>query len=113
MGRPTQRAEAIQVSEDIVPIAEFKAHLSEVVRRLLARRRPFIVTQNGRPAAVVLSPAEFDRLSYQARFVASATEGLEDLRQGRVVSNDELTAILDQRFGRLPKAKAKAKAQSR
>lgn len=73
MGRRTPRAEAIQVSEDIVPIAEFKAHLSEVVRGLLVRRRPFIVTQNGRPAAVVLSPAEFDRLSYLARFVECAT----------------------------------------
>ena len=108
MGRPTREELSIHVAEDIVPIAELKAHLSEVVRSLSGRRRPFIVTQNGKPAAVLLSPAEFDRLSYHARFFVAASEGLADVEQGRVVSNDELGKLLDDRFGRLPKSKRSA-----
>lgn len=34
-----------------------------------------VITQNGKPAAVLLSPEEFDRLSYHARFVAVVTDG--------------------------------------
>jgi prevent-host-death family protein len=101
------RGAAIHVAEDIVPIAEFKSHLSELVRDLPIRKRPVIITQNGRPAAVILSPAEFDRLSYNARFVEAVSEGLEDIEGGRVLSRDELTKIVDERYGRLPKAKTK------
>lgn len=38
----------MQVAEDIVPIGEFKAHLSERIRDLRSHRRPLVVTQNGK-----------------------------------------------------------------
>jgi prevent-host-death family protein len=100
-----QPVSALQVAEDIVPIGELKAHLSEKIRELRGRRRPFVVTQNGRAAAVLLAPEEFDRLTAQARFVAAVQEGLEDLEAGRVATHAELGRRLDARFGALPKNK--------
>lgn len=97
----------LQVSEDIVPIGELKAHLSSKIRDLRARKRPLVVTQNGKAAAVLLAPEEFDRLSTQARFVAAVNEGLADLEAGRVVSDDEVGRRLDARFGPLTKSKKK------
>ncbi len=107
MSRRPGRAPVLHVSEDIVPIAELKAHLSEVVRELPARRRPVVVTQNGKPAAVILSPSEFDRLAYQARFVAAVAEGLDNADAGRTVSDAQLAEILDDRYGALPRRRAK------
>jgi len=49
-------ASTLQVAEDIVPIGELKAHLSERIRNLRGRGRPLVVTQNGRAAAVLLAP---------------------------------------------------------
>lgn len=101
MKRSTQRTTpALHVAEDIVPLHEFKAHLSERLRELKGRQRPFVVTQNGRAAAVVLSPEEFDRLVYERRFVAAVADGLDDAESGRVVKDEELTRRLDARFGR-------------
>jgi prevent-host-death family protein len=94
----------IHIADDIVPIAELKAHLSEVVRGLPRRGRPVVVTQNGRAAAVLISPAAFDRLSHRARFVAAVEEGIEDIRAGRVLSDGAVEAILDSRYGAPPKA---------
>jgi prevent-host-death family protein len=113
MSRSTRAAPVLHVDEDIVPIAEFKAHLSEMVRELTARRRPMVITQNGRPAAVVMSPAEFDRLSYHARFVTSVEEGLRDAEAGRVVSGAALGKLLDRRYGPLPAAKAVRKTKAK
>jgi len=96
---------ALQVAEDIVPIGEFKTHLSEQIRGLRDRRRPLIITQNGKAAAVVLSPEEFDRLTTQARFVAAVQDGLADHEAGRVISHEELGRRLDARFGVIPKQK--------
>lgn len=91
---------SFQVAEDIVPIGELKAHLSERIRELRGRRRPLVITQNGKAAAVLLAPEEFDRLTSEARFVAAVQEGLADLDADNLVSDAELGRRLDARFGR-------------
>lgn len=98
---------ALQIAEDIVPIGELKAHLSERIRALKGRGRPLVVTQNGKAAAVMLSPEDFDRLTTQARFVAAVQEGLGDLGAGRVVSDEALGRRLDARFGGVGRSKKK------
>jgi prevent-host-death family protein len=106
MSRPKNGpVSALHVAEDIIPIGELKAHLSERIRELRGRQRPFVVTQNGKAAAVLLAPEEFDRLTAQARFIAAVQEGLDDYEEGRVVSHDEVGRRLDARFGALPKKK--------
>jgi len=96
---------ALQVAEDIVPIGELKAHLSEKIRDLRGRRRPLVVTQNGKAAAVLLAPEEFDRLTTQAHFVAAVQEGLADLDAGRIVRDKDVGRRLDARFGPLKSKK--------
>ena len=105
MSRSENGAVILQVAEDIVPIGELKAHLSERIRDLRGRRRPLVVTQNGKAAAVLLSPEEFDRLTSQAGFVAAVREGLEQADAGKVVDHDEVGKILDARFGTLAQEK--------
>jgi prevent-host-death family protein len=89
----------LQISEDIFPIGEFKTHASRVIRRLHTTKRPFVITQNGKPAAVLLTPEEFDRLNEHAQFLDAVDEGLRDSAAGRVTDDTELTRELDKRFG--------------
>src|SRR5215467_14354014 len=77
------RSRSFQTAEDIIPIAELKANMSEIVRGLDDRPRPLVVTLNGKPAAVVMSPREYDLLSYRARFLDAVNEGLADVHAGR------------------------------
>lgn len=90
----------LHVSEDILPIADFKARASEVIRGLREHRRPVVITQSGKPAAVLLSPEEFDRLTYRARFLDTVGEGLADAEASRVVSDEALGQMMDDEFGR-------------
>jgi prevent-host-death family protein len=96
----------MRVSEDIVPIAEFKATLSDTVRSLSERARPLIVTLNGKPAAVVMSPHEYDRLTYQLRLMKGITEGLADDAAGRTITQEEMGRRLESRFAKLRKARS-------
>jgi prevent-host-death family protein len=84
----------LSVSRDIVPIGEFKAQASQLLKRLAAGARPLVITQNGRPAAVVLAPAEYDRLRERDRFLASVAAGIDDAEAGRVMDTDGLRARL-------------------
>ncbi len=90
----------LQVSEDILPIAEFKTRASEVVRRLREHRRPVVITQGGKPAAVLLAPEEFDQLASRARFLTAIGEGLADAEAGHVLSDEELDEALDAQLGK-------------
>jgi len=47
---------------ETVPFTEAKAHLSELVDRTLREHERFIVTRNGRPAAVLVSPDDLESL---------------------------------------------------
>jgi prevent-host-death family protein len=88
-----------QVSEDIVPFGEFKTHASRVLRNLREGNRPVVITQNGRPAAVLITPEEFDRLTERDRFVQAVREGLRDVEAGRVIDDEELAGKLNSDLG--------------
>lgn len=98
---------AIKIDEDFIPISEFKANATSVLARARANGTPVVVTQNGRPAGVFLSPAAYDALVEQARFLAAVHEGLADADAGRLSS----TAAVKRRLaGKRPAAKRRQKS---
>ncbi len=47
---------------ETIPFTEAKAHLSDLVDRTVPEHERFILTRNGRPAAVLLSPEDLESL---------------------------------------------------
>ncbi len=90
---------AVQVSKDIVPIAEFKAQSASWLERVRASGQPVVITQNGKPAAVMISPEEFDRIQHQyTEFVRSEIRaGEAAIAAGEVYTSDEVRAHLEAR----------------
>ena len=84
----------VQIAEDIVPLADFKARASRLFRQLRREQRPVIITQNGKPAAVLITPEEFDRIQERERFLDAVREGLADSEAGRLTDDSELDAKL-------------------
>lgn len=91
----------LQIADDIVPLAEFKAHASRLFRQLRDEQRPMVITQNGKPAAVLITPEEFDRIGERSRFVEAVREGLADSDASRLIDDEQLGADLDAEFGHL------------
>lgn len=89
----------LRVSEDFIPVSELKAQTAEYLRRVSASNAPLVVTQNGRPAGVLLSPEAFDALTERARFVSAVEEGLADVEAGRVHSHASVQRRLAARYG--------------
>jgi len=90
----------LHLAEDTLPLGKFKTHASEVVRQLRSSQRPVVITQNGRPAAVLITPETFE-LHYRERFLASVRQGLADIEAGRVYEDDEVKRLLEEEFGSL------------
>ncbi len=63
--------DTLRVSTGIVPLGEFKANAAKLLRHLRDSGSPLVITQNGRPAAVLLTPEAYDALAAAAPIRAS------------------------------------------
>lgn len=86
----------IHTAEDIISLSDFKANASKMIKKAAETHRPIIITQNGRAAGVLLSPAEYDELTYRMKVVAAVEEGLRDTAEGKVIANEDLMGIIDE-----------------
>jgi prevent-host-death family protein len=91
----------LYLSEDIVPIKDLETQASRVLKQLRDSHRPVVITQDGRAAAVLISPEDFDRLRERDRFMAAVQEGLADVEAGRLLDTLEVDRELDLEFGPL------------
>jgi len=98
MRTQTKRTEPPQ---ETVALGDFTADIQGVLQRLRESGQPLVVTENGEPAMVIVTPDEFHSLRYREQFVSAILSGLEDVKAGRVVTDDEFGAELDAEFGPL------------
>ena len=76
----------INVARDIVPIGEFKTHASEMLRTLEHTGRPLVITQHGRPQAVVITPEAFEELAYRRDVRNKVDAGIRSAELGKTWS---------------------------
>ena len=80
----------ISISENIVSLSDFKNKASKMLHEIQNSHRPFVITQNGKAAAVLISPSDFDFLTERARFFDAVYRGLTDVQNGLVLSDEDL-----------------------
>jgi antitoxin YefM len=84
----------ISVSNDIIPVGQFKAGLANYLKEIQNKRNSLIITQNGKPAGVLISPSEFDELRQTKLFIDSISRGLSNSEKGKVMSTSQLQSEL-------------------
>ena len=97
----------------ILPVAEAKAKLSQLVTEVASKDEEITITRNGRAAAVLLSYEEFESWKETAdiladpEFAAEIQKGVRDLKKGRgrVLG----TGDLDRLFATAPARKPRGK----
>jgi prevent-host-death family protein len=80
----------------IVPFSEARASLSELLDDVAARHEHVVITRKGRPAAIVVSPEEWEAVEatleilQDEQTLAALRESAEDVKAGRLFSLDEV-----------------------
>jgi prevent-host-death family protein len=84
------------MSEVVLPLAEIKKHLSVIVDGVEQRHDRVLLTRNGRPAAIILSPDDLEALE-ETLDILSDPKAMREIRKaereveaGEVVTGDEL-----------------------
>jgi antitoxin YefM len=80
----------------IVPFTEARARLTELLDDVEMRHEHVVITRKGRPAAVVVSPEEWEAIQetvevlQDEELLAALRESEEDVEAGRVFSLEEV-----------------------
>ena len=51
------------LDQDIKPMSEFRAHTAACIQQVQTSKRPVVITQHGKSAAVLIDVSEFEAMS--------------------------------------------------
>lgn len=69
------------------PVTEIKRHATEVIAEVRRSRRPVLITEHGRSAAVLLDVESYEALLSRLEVLEGISRGERAFAEGRVVSH--------------------------
>ena len=76
------------VDEDIRPLSDFRTHASDFVRQVRDTKRPMVITDHGKSAAVLLDASEYESILRKMETLEDIRIGERQIAQGRGVSHE-------------------------
>ena len=88
----------LKLSEDIVPLSEFRANMAATLGQLRDTGRPVVLTEHGRSAAVLLGISDYEALLDEVDLLRDIRMAEEQLAAGESVPHTRAKAELKQRL---------------
>lgn len=85
---------ALRPSTDVLPVTEFRANTSSMLTRLQATKRPVVLTQHGRGAAVVMDVSVYEGMLDEIAILRDIRIAEDQIARGEVILHDEVVARL-------------------
>jgi antitoxin YefM len=89
----------IRIEQDVKSLSEFRANTAACVDQVQQSRRPLVLTQHGKSAAVLLSAAEYDRMLDEIDLLREVRVAEGQLREGNSVDNEDARKQVLQALG--------------
>lgn len=95
------RIAPMKLSRDIQSLSVFKRDTSKFLKKLKETGQPLVLTVNGKPAAVVMDPDEYEFLLELDRrdTIAAVNRGIADIEAGRTKPAEQVFREIEERFG--------------
>lgn len=90
----------LRPSTDVRPVTEFRANTSAVLDQVHATKRPVILTQHGRSAAVLMDVEVYEGLLDEVALLRAVRAGELEMLSGDVTAHDEVEARARARFAK-------------
>jgi prevent-host-death family protein len=87
-------------SVDVRPVTEFRAHTSAVLEQVQATKRPVVLTQHGRSAAVLLDVELYEQLVEELALLRDLATAEAQLDAGLVVPHEAVAARLREQLAK-------------
>lgn len=90
----------IILDEDIKPMSEFRAHTASCIHQVQNSKRPVVITQHGKSAAVLIDVSEFESMSQRLELLEDIASGESHIDAGKGIPHDQARDLV---LGRISK----------
>ena len=88
----------VRPTVDIQPLTVFRANAASFVEQVQATRRPLILTQHGRSAAVLLGVADYEALIDELELLRDIRTAEREIEEGKGIPHSEVVESLHSRL---------------
>jgi len=82
------------LDEDIKPMSEFRAHTASCIQQVQKSKRPVVITQHGRSAAVLIDVSEFESMSQRLELLEDIALGESLIDEGKGIPHNKARAMV-------------------
>lgn len=75
---------------NIIPLSEFRQSTKKFITKLQSSHQPLVLTQNGKSAAVLLSPQDYEQLNYENELFRAIAEGEKNIAENKTIDHEIL-----------------------
>ena len=79
----------VHLEKDLIPLSEFRASYKKYITSLSEERNSIVLTQNGKAAAVIISPGEYDLLTGKNEVLNLIASRLQEISNGEFVHDED------------------------
>ena len=80
----------IQLDEDIQPLSEFRANVASFIDKIQKTKRPLVITQRGKSAAVMLAVSEYEQLLDRLELLTDIQAAEDQLKKGEGINHEDV-----------------------
>ena len=88
----------IKPSQDVQPLSAFRANAAGFLEQVRATKRPLVLTQHGKSAAIVLDVDEYESLVEELELVRDIRQAKAELARGEGIPHEQVVAELRARL---------------
>jgi prevent-host-death family protein len=88
----------LRPSTDVRPVTEFRSNTSAVIEQMHSTKRPVILTQHGRSAAVLLDPEVYEGMIDEIELLRDLAISEAQIAAGQVIEHDEVVRRMREKY---------------
>ncbi|MBN1997116.1 type II toxin-antitoxin system Phd/YefM family antitoxin [candidate division KSB1 bacterium] len=78
----------IQLDEDIKPLSEFRANVASFIDKVRETKRPVVITQRGKSAAILIDVSEYEALLQKIEILTDINVAEKQIKDGLSVEHE-------------------------
>ena len=90
----------VVLDQDVKPISEFRANAALLVKQVQRTRRPLVITQQGRSAAVLLDVSEYEKLLAKLELLEDVHTSKDQIDGGQGITHSAARKNALKRIGK-------------
>ena len=88
----------LKPTEDVRPVTDFRNHAAEILAQVRTTKRPVVITQKGRSAAVLLDAEQYERQQELLELLQKVARGIEAAEKGKLIPHEQVIREIEEWF---------------